>query len=65
MVARREKPSACRTHWEFLGKQIDVRKALKSCRLYKPDSDEIGATLREHIDNHIDDDQHILRSYMD
>ena len=58
-------PSACRTEWEFLGKQIDVRNALKSCRLYKPESDEVSDAVRERIDNHIDDDQYLLRSYME
>lgn len=58
-------PSACRTEWEYLGKQIDVRNALKSCKLYKHDSDEISAGLRDHLDNHIDSDQFLLRSFMD
>ena len=48
-----------------LGKQIDVRDALRSCRLYKHDSAEIADSLRVHLDNHIGAEQFLLRSYMD
>lgn len=44
-------PSSTRVEYEFLGKQIDFRKALKGCGLYHLESDQIDTEIRERLDN--------------
>ena len=57
-------PSACRVEWAYLGKNINVREALKTCRLYKHDSDDIDPAIKSRISNEIDSDEFLLHSLM-
>ena len=57
-------PSACRVEWVYLGKDINVREALKSCCLYKHDSDDIDPALKSRISNHIASGDFLLNSNM-
>lgn len=36
---------------EWLGHDVDLRKALRSCGLFDPDAPEIDSTIRDLIDN--------------
>ena len=45
---------------EFLGRQIDVRRALRNCGLFAHDSDEVAANIRQRLDNHIAPDAFVL-----
>ncbi len=42
-------PSASRIVMEYLGRTVSRRDALKGCRLYRFDSDEIPYPIREHL----------------
>jgi len=57
-------PSACRVEWEYLGNDINVRAALKSCRLYKHDCDDIDPALKTRISNEIRTGEYLLQSLM-
>ena len=46
-------PKSTRVEYEFLGKQVDLRKALKDCGLYDLESDLIDAEIKERVDNKI------------
>lgn len=46
-------PKSTRVEFEFLGKQIDLRKALKGCGLYDLESDQIDAEIKARVDNKI------------
>jgi len=47
----RHTPAATRVVFEFLGTNINKRKALRSCGLYNGESDEISPNIRWHINN--------------
>ena len=44
--------------FEFLGKSIDVRKAMRLCGLFDPVQDEIDPNILKVIDNSPHKDQH-------
>ena len=46
--------SCYRSIFQFLGRTIDKYDALKGCGLYEPNSPEIPAYIREHIENRIE-----------
>ncbi|MCP4433425.1 MAG: helix-turn-helix transcriptional regulator [Gammaproteobacteria bacterium] len=46
-------PKSTRVEYEFLGKQVDRREALKGCGLYDLESDLIDADIRERVNNSI------------
>ena len=46
--------SCYRSIFQFLGRTVDPYDALKGCGLFKPDSTEIPAYIREHIENKIE-----------
>ena len=46
--------SCYRSIFQFLGRTVDPYDALKGCGLFKPDSPEIPAYIREHIENKIE-----------
>ena len=48
--ARRD-PACVRVAYDYLGQQVDLRKALKLCGLYADDSPQFDASLKQLIDN--------------
>ena len=46
--------SCYRSIFQFLGRTIDKYDALKGCGLYEPNSPEIPAYIREHIENRVE-----------
>lgn len=44
-------PCSSRILMEYLGTDIDLRKALAMCRFYNPDDDEIDTAIQEMINN--------------
>ncbi|MGH1542775.1 MAG: helix-turn-helix domain-containing protein [Arenicella sp.] len=62
-AATRE-PAACRVEWEYLGKEIDIREALKSCQLYKPDSEFVDPQLKSRISNEVAPEDFLLYGFM-
>ena len=46
--------SCYRSIFQFLGRTVDKYDALKGCGLYEPNSPEIPAYIREHIENRIE-----------
>ena len=46
--------SCYRSIFQFLGRTVDKYDALKGCGLFKPNSSEIPAYIREHIENKIE-----------
>lgn len=57
---RGRKPGASKVALEFLGKEIDARKALARIGLFHPDADEINETLVDLIRNDIAEDSFVL-----
>jgi transcriptional regulator with XRE-family HTH domain len=57
---RSREPAAGKVILEFLGRQINVRRALRSCGLFAHDSDEVPATIRQRLDNHIAPEAFVL-----
>ncbi len=53
-------PKATRVEYQFLGKQVDLRKALRGCGLFKLESNQIDINIRERIDNEITDHEYML-----
>lgn len=47
----RREPACARVIYEYLGQQVDLRKALRLCGLYGADTDSIDAGLKQRIDN--------------
>lgn len=59
VAANNQRSIACaRVLFEFLGKSIDVRKALSQCGLFDPQQDDIDPTILKVIDNSPHQDQH-------
>jgi transcriptional regulator with XRE-family HTH domain len=57
---RSREPAAGKVVMEFLGRQINVRRALRSCGLFAHDSNEVPAAIRQRLDNHIAPDAFVL-----
>ena len=53
-------PSATRVEFHFLGKQVDLREALRDCGIFDLDSDRIDSDIRERIDNQIAENEFLL-----
>jgi len=53
-------PKSTRVEYEFLGKQVNLRDALKGCGLYDLESDLIDAEIKERVDNKILDHEFML-----
>jgi transcriptional regulator with XRE-family HTH domain len=59
VAASNQRAIACtRVVFEFLGKDIDVRKAMRLCGLFEPQSGAIDASILKVIDNSRHTDQH-------
>ncbi len=57
--ARRD-PACVRVVYDYLGKQVDLREALRLCGLYPFDSPLFDARLKQLIDNRINAYAHLL-----
>ena len=53
-------PKAARVVFQFLGKSIDIKPALKGCGLFKIDSPVVSDEIRSSIENDISDDEFML-----
>jgi len=53
-------PKACLVEYQFLGKQIDIRAALRDCGLFSVDSDVIHEGIKQRIKNQILPHQYML-----
>lgn len=53
-------PRSTRVEFQFLGKQVDVRDALRGCGIFDLDSDRISSNIRERINNEISDREFML-----
>lgn len=51
---RTREPAAGKVILEFLGQQINVARAVRSCGLFRHDSDDVPASIKRQLDNHID-----------
>jgi transcriptional regulator with XRE-family HTH domain len=53
-------PKACLVEYQYLGKQIDIRAALRNCGLFSVDSDVIHEGIKQRIKNQILPHQYML-----
>jgi len=53
-------PKATRVEYQFLGKQVELKEALRGCGLFELNSDLIDSTIRERIDNELTDQKFML-----
>ncbi len=54
-------PCAARVVYEYLGRSVDIRKALKLCGLYDPSDQRIEESLKSAIDNSVANHEWHLR----
>lgn len=57
---RSREPAAGKVVFEFLGRDIHVRRALRSCGLFPHDGDEVASAIKACLDNHIAEDAFVL-----
>jgi transcriptional regulator with XRE-family HTH domain len=57
---RSREPAAGKVVFEFLGRDIQIRRALRSCGLFRHDGDEVAPAIKARLDNHIADDAFVL-----
>lgn len=57
---RSREPAAGKVVFEFLGRDIHVRRALRTCGLFRHDGDEVAPAIKARLDNHIPDDAFVL-----
>jgi hypothetical protein len=53
-------PKATRVEYQFLGKQVDLREALRGCGIFDLDSNRIDSDIRERINNEMTDQEIML-----
>ena len=53
-------PRSTRVEFQFLGKQVDVREALRGCGIFDLDSTRISSDIKERIHNEITDQEFML-----
>ncbi len=53
-------PKATRVEYQFLGKQVDLKKVLRGCGLFSLDSKLIDIEIRERINNEMTDQKYML-----
>lgn len=53
-------PKATRVEYQFLGKQVDPREALRGCGIFVLDSNQIDSDIRERINNEMTDQEIML-----
>jgi transcriptional regulator with XRE-family HTH domain len=57
---RTREPAAGKVVFEFLGRQINARKALRKCGLFGTEDDAVPDTIKQQLDNHIGPDDYVL-----
>jgi transcriptional regulator with XRE-family HTH domain len=57
---RTREPAAGKVVFEFLGRKINVRRALRNCGLFDARDDHIPGTIRQQLDNHIGEEEYVL-----
>ena len=53
-------PKATRVEYQFLGKQVDRREALRGCGIFDLESTQIDSNIRERINNEMTDQEFML-----
>ena len=53
-------PKATRVEYQFLGKQVDLREALRGCGIFDLESNQINSDIRERINNEMTDQEFML-----
>ena len=53
-------PKSTRVEYQFLGKQVDLREALRGCGIFDLDSNQIDSAIRERINNEMTDQEIML-----
>ncbi|RLA10653.1 MAG: hypothetical protein DRQ59_11455 [Gammaproteobacteria bacterium] len=53
-------PKATRVEYQYLGKQVDLREALRGCGIFDLESKQIDSDIRERIDNEMTDQEFML-----
>ncbi|WP_207062946.1 helix-turn-helix domain-containing protein [Motiliproteus sp. SC1-56] len=56
----RREPACVRVIYEYLGERVDLRKALRLCGLYSPDTPGIDARVKRRIDNRVQPQQDLF-----
>lgn len=57
---RSREPAAGKVVFDYLGREIHIRRALESCGLFPHESDEIAPAIRKRLDNRLPDDAFVL-----
>ncbi|HEY9538593.1 MAG TPA: helix-turn-helix transcriptional regulator [Kiloniellaceae bacterium] len=57
---RTREPAAGKVVLEFLGRRINVRKALRTCGLFTPEEKRVPASIVRQLDNHIRPEEFVL-----
>jgi transcriptional regulator with XRE-family HTH domain len=57
---RTREPAAGKVVLEFLGRQINVRRALRTCGLFAPEEERVPTSILDQLDNHIPADDYVL-----
>lgn len=55
-------PKSTRVEYQYLGRRIDIKEALRGCGLYDKDSEEIDTSIRGRLENTVYEDEHFLRA---
>ena len=53
-------PKATRVEYQYLGKQVDLREALRGCGIFDLESKQIDSDIRERINNEMTDQEFML-----
>lgn len=57
---RAREPAAGRVVLEYLGRRLDLRRALGACGLFAPDDRAVDPAIRARIDNRVEPDRRVL-----
>src|SRR5690625_1382354 len=57
---RSREPAAGKVVFDYLGREIHIRRALESCGLFPHDGDDIAPGIRKRLSNRIPDDAFVL-----
>ena len=57
---RTREPAAGKVVLEFLGRRIQLRKALRSCGLFGPNDGKVADAIMEQLDNHLGPEDYVL-----
>lgn len=56
----RHEPACVRVIYEYLGRRVDLRKALRRCGLFDADSPQIDGLVKSKIDNRVRDETNLF-----